>query len=113
MKKYQVGIQEIVYDSIKRGNIMGLPYVTKQQITDDVCKVMKLKNPELQIRQALYQLHKGGKKFSDSKIKKIRTEGNNGKLNYGWTIIDNIEEFQKEKIYISLIDFCHKQLKSS
>jgi len=86
-KKYQTGIQKAVLHVIEISKKLGLLYITKQQIMQEVSKIVQLKDPKTdsknQVGQALYQLqHKS--KYRRPRIKKyIDKEGNM----LGWTSI--------------------------
>ena len=70
-KKYQVGIQSSVKYIIKQSKDMNLPYITKQQIIQEVKKLIpNIKNVEIKIGQALYQLQLP-RKYKTQEVKKI------------------------------------------
>lgn len=70
-KKYQSGIQASVKYIVKQSRDMDLPYITKQQIIHEVKKLIpNIKNVEIKIGQALYQLQQP-RKYKRQEIKKI------------------------------------------
>lgn len=70
-KKYQVGIQSSVKYIIQQSKDMNLPYITKQQIIQEVKKLIpNIKNVEVKIGQALYQLQQP-RKYKRQEVKKI------------------------------------------
>jgi len=115
--KYQTGIQNTVLQIIKKADKLGLPYITKDQIVEEIKKYMELKKPEEQVGQALYQLQKEGK-FVKKRIEKVRIPKKEKKLrpedeyySYGWKPIKN--EQPKNKIIQELIDYVEQQLEDS
>lgn len=71
MTKYQVGIQDAVKHIILQSKKMNLPYITKQQIIQEVKKTIpSLKNTETKVGQALYQLQQP-RKYKRQEIKKL------------------------------------------
>jgi hypothetical protein len=57
MIKYQVGIKEAVFKSIKEAKKLKFEYITKKDIIRNVTQQgIHLKSPEAQIGQALYHL---------------------------------------------------------
>ena len=99
MAEYQTGIQLAVYEAIKQGKELGLPYITKQQIIDNVNRVIELKKPGTQIGQALYQLQHQ-KKYVGPKIKHVKG---------GWTLVDDAE-VPKIKAYEKLHSLAYEVL---
>jgi len=85
MSKYQTGIQKAVLQVIRKSRELGLPYLTKKQITEEVSKIIQLKDPEKdsanQISQAIYQLQRKTK-YRTPRIRKYIDK--NGNL-LGWT----------------------------
>ena len=70
-KKYQSGIQASVKYIVQQSKDMNLPYITKQQIIQEVKKLIpNIKNVETKIGQALYQLQQQ-RKYKRQEIKKI------------------------------------------
>ena len=70
-KKYQVGIQGAVRHVILQSKRMDLPYITKQQIINEIKKIIPgMKYPNEKIGQALYQLQRP-KKYRRVEIRKI------------------------------------------
>ena len=70
-KKYQVGIQSSVRYIVQQSKDMNLPYITKQQIMQEVKKLIpNIKNMEVKIGQALYQLQQP-RKYKRQEVKKI------------------------------------------
>ena len=69
--EYQIGIQPAVKHTIIQSKKMGLPYITKQQIINEIKKIIPdLKNPTAKVGQALYQLQQE-KKYRRVEIRKI------------------------------------------
>lgn len=69
--KYQIGIQDAVKHTIIQSKKMGLPYITKQQIINEIKKIIpRLKNPTSKVGQALYQLQQP-RKYKRNEIRKI------------------------------------------
>lgn len=70
-KQYQSGIQASVNYIIHQSKDMNLFYITKQQIIQEVKKLIpNIKNVEVKIGQALYQLQQP-RKYKRQEIKKI------------------------------------------
>ena len=99
MAEYQTGIQLAVYEAVKQGKELGLPYVSKQQIIDEVSRVIPLKKPGTQVGQALYQLQHD-KKYIGPKIKHVKG---------GWTLVDD-SEIHKIKAYDKLHELSYNVL---
>ena len=79
----QMGIQQYVLEAIKDSKRMHYICITKQEIITQVQqKGFKLKDPQSQVGQALYQLQRTTK-FRQPRIQKIKTDEKTG-----WTIID-------------------------
>jgi len=84
-KKYQTGIQDTVLEVINQSRRMGLKYITKKQIIEEVKRVLpKLKNVDTKVGQALYQLSNKSK-YRRQRIKKYYDK--NGKK-LGWIPAD-------------------------
>lgn len=84
-KEYEKGIQQVVLEVIKQSRRMGLKYITKKQIIEQVKRVTpELKNTESKVGQALYQLQRTTK-YRRPRIKKFY-DGEGKKL--GWAVID-------------------------
>lgn len=85
MKKYQTGIQNIVFEIIKQSKKIDLKYITKKQITEEVFRVMPdLEHPDDRIGQALYQLQRKTK-YRRPRIKKFCDKYGR---QLGWTVIE-------------------------
>ena len=89
--KNQVGIQKAIYEIIQQSKKNGLPYITKQQILDELKDIITLKQPKDQVGQALYHLQRESK-FRRPRIKKY-TDKKGKKL--GWTVIDDMWLFKE------------------
>ena len=82
-KTAQRGIQQQVLDAIKDSKRMHYECITKKEIITQVQqKGLKLKQPESQVGQALYQLQRTTK-FRQPRIQKVKTDEKTG-----WAIID-------------------------
>jgi uncharacterized protein (DUF1919 family) len=89
MVKYQIGIKEAVFKSIKESKKLKFEYITKKDITRNVIQQgIHLKNPEAQIGQALYHLQLKTK-YRRPLIKKHIHTDTQGRKHRGWTIIDD------------------------
>ena len=83
---YQTGIQDLVYNIILDSRKKGLPYIRKKDIINRIeSDGIKLKNPNPQVSQALYQLQRQTT-FRRQKIKKFFESGRA----VGWTTYDDI-----------------------
>jgi len=95
-KKYKTGIQKAVLQVIEESKKAGLPYITKQQIMNDVSKIVILKDPKNdsknEIGQALYQLQRKTK-YRRPRIKKYFDKDGNM---LGWTSVK--EHFDRFRI---------------
>lgn len=115
--KYQTGIQNTVLQIIKKADKLGLPYITKDQIVEEITRYMDLNKPEEQVGQALYQLQKEGK-FVKKRIEKVRIPKKEKKLRpedeyytYGWK--PSKETRPQNKIIKELIAYAEQQLEDS
>jgi len=82
-KNAQMGIQDYVLQAIKDSKRMGYDCINKKEIIIHIKqKGFKLKNPDSQVGQALYQLQRTTK-FRQPRIQKIKTNKKSG-----WAIID-------------------------
>jgi len=85
--KYQVGIQDNVYNIIKEAKKKGLPFITKADIIKNLKqKNITLRNVETQVGQALYQLQRMTK-FRRRRIKKYYNKKT--KKPVGWTTYED------------------------
>lgn len=113
--KYQTGIQEAVFQAIKKADKLGLPYITKDQIITEVQRIMDLKKPSEQVGQALYQLQCDGK-FVKKRIEKVKIplkekhqRPEDEYYTYGWIPIKRTQN-GKNRIFKELINFARKQV---
>jgi len=53
--KYQTGIQNTVLQIIKKSDKLGLPYITKDQIVDEITRYMDLNNLSTTERRKICQ----------------------------------------------------------
>ena len=84
--KYQLGIQKAIFEIIKQSKRSELPYVSKQQIINELKDLIILKEPRKQVGQALYQLQRTTK-YKRPRIKKYYNEKG---CKLGWTVIDDM-----------------------
>ena len=89
--KYQIGIQKSIFEIIQQSKKNRLPYITKQQILDELKDIITLKSPSDQVSQALYQLQRETK-FRRPRIRKYT---NNKGIQVGWTVIDDMWLFKE------------------
>lgn len=111
--KYQTGIQESVFRAIKKAEKLGLPYITKDQIIEEVQRNMELRKPSEQVGQALYQLQREGK-FVKKRIEKVKIpskeqyQPEDEYYQYGWVPVKKSVN-GKTRIFKELIEFVRKQ----
>lgn len=83
--KNQVGIQKATFEVIKQSKRNELPYISKQQIINEVKDIIVLKEPTEQVGQALYQLQRKTK-YRQPRIKKYFVNG----CRTGWTVVNDM-----------------------
>jgi len=88
-KKQMKGIQEAVYNYIKKSKQLGLEYVTTATIIDEMEKIEPSLDWEAKVSQALYHLQKS-RKFKRPLIKKVFSKDNGSFL--GYTIVEDETE---------------------
>ena len=85
-KKYQKGIQEMVLKIIEDSKRKQLPYITKKDIIINLKQQdVKLKDPNAQVGQALYQLQRKTK-YRRPRIRKFKDKKG---VTKGWTTVED------------------------